>query len=116
MKNLITISLKLSFIAFALTLSVDASAIGHSSNKKNTVDVREQQHRNSIKKVYAPINIQLSQKKKVRSRSDAIREVKSRYNNAEVLRIKLNEKSMVYQVRVLMPNGKVKNVTVSATR
>ena len=58
---------------------------------------------------------QLSQSKNIRSRGDVIREVKRKYD-AEILRIKLNEKRMVYRVRVLMPNGKITNVTVNARR
>ena len=49
----------------------------------------------------------------VRSRSDVMREVKERYN-AKVLKISLNEKSGVYNVRVLMPNGKVRSLQVIA--
>lgn len=51
----------------------------------------------------------------VRSESDIIREVKQRYN-AEVLRISYNAKAKAYKVRVLMPNGKVRNLTISARR
>jgi len=51
----------------------------------------------------------------VRSESDVIREVKKRYN-AEVLRINYNAKAKAYKVRVLMPNGKVRNLTISARR
>ena len=50
-----------------------------------------------------------------RSKSDVMREVKRRYD-ARVLKISLNEKHGVYRVRLLMPNGKVRNITVSATR
>ncbi len=57
-----------------------------------------------------------SQSGKVRSRSDVIREVKRRHPNAEILRIKLDERSMVYRVRVYLSNGVVKVVTVSARR
>ena len=51
----------------------------------------------------------------VRSESDIIREVKQRYK-AEVLRINYNAKAKAYKVRVLMPNGKVRNLTISARR
>lgn len=51
----------------------------------------------------------------IRSRSEVIREVKQRYN-AEILRIELDEKRKVYKVRILMPNGKVRNITISARR
>ena len=51
----------------------------------------------------------------LRSRSDVMQEVKRRYN-AEVLKISLDERQQVYRVRVLMPNGKVRNLTISARR
>ena len=49
----------------------------------------------------------------IRSKSDVMREVKQRYN-AKVLKISLNDKSGIYYVRVLMPNGKVRSLQVSA--
>jgi len=51
--------------------------------------------------------------KQYRSRSSVIEEVKNRYN-AKVLKISLNEKAGVYHVRVLMPNGKVRSLQISA--
>lgn len=51
----------------------------------------------------------------LRSRSDVIQEIKRRYN-AEVLKISLDERQQVYRVRVLMPNGKVRNLKISARR
>ena len=59
---------------------------------------------------------QYSQNAKVRSRSEVIREVKRRHPNAEILRIKLDERAMVYRVRVYLSDGVVKVVTVSARR
>lgn len=56
-----------------------------------------------------------SQSRSLRSRSEVIRDVKSRYN-AEVLKVTLSQNSRFYNVRVLMPNGKVKNIQVSAER
>lgn len=50
---------------------------------------------------------------KIRSRSDVVNEVKQRYN-AKVLKVSLNEKAGVYKVRMLMPNGKVRSIQVSA--
>ena len=54
-----------------------------------------------------------TQRGNVRSRSEVIREVKERYN-AEILRIEYKERKKAYKVRVLMPNGKVRNLTISA--
>ena len=52
----------------------------------------------------------------LRSRREVIQEVKRRYNNAEVLKITLDERRQVYKVRILMPNGKVRNLTIDARR
>jgi len=61
--------------------------------------------------------LQLSQNRQatLRSRSDVIQEVKRRYN-AEILKVSLDERKQMYRVRVLMPNGKVRNLQISARR
>ena len=51
----------------------------------------------------------------LRSRSEVVREIKRQYN-AEVLKIKLNQQGSAYTVRILMPNGRVRQITVSARR
>ena len=51
-----------------------------------------------------------------RSKSDAMSEVKRRYKGAKILRIKLDSSSNKYRVRILLPSGKVRNVTVSAQK
>jgi len=56
-----------------------------------------------------------SQKKRWKSRGAVMSQVKRRYD-ARVLKITLNEAREVYVVRVLMPNGKVRTVQVSALR
>ena len=53
--------------------------------------------------------------KSLKSRSDVIQEVKRKYK-AEVLKISLNERKQVYDVRVLMKNGKVRNLQIAARR
>ena len=50
---------------------------------------------------------------KFRSRSEVMNEVKQNYN-AKVLKISLNEQAGVYNVRILMPNGKVRSIKVNA--
>jgi len=52
---------------------------------------------------------------RLRSKSEVVREVKQRYN-AEVLKISLNQQRATYQVRILLPNGRVKQISVSARR
>ena len=119
MKILIHIIFGLSFAVTALTISGSANAFEHlgrhSDNASLALADSNLMPLAMSPVIFTPLGLQLSQGSKVRSRSDVMREVKQRYN-AEVLRIKLNEKRMVYQVRVLMPNGKVKNITVSAQR
>ena len=114
MKNLNYILLKLSLVTLVLTFSIDVKALGHFGDYAS-LDSPALSDNKTKANVSKPLNLRLSQGDKVRSQSDVISEVKRRYN-AEVLRIKLNEKRMVYEVRVLMPNGKVKNITVSARR
>ncbi|MCH2191616.1 MAG: hypothetical protein MK188_11890 [Gammaproteobacteria bacterium] len=52
---------------------------------------------------------------RLRSKSEVVREVKQRYN-AEVLKISLNKQRATYQVRILLPNGRVKQISVNAKR
>ncbi|NND83176.1 MAG: hypothetical protein HKN50_12175 [Gammaproteobacteria bacterium] len=56
-----------------------------------------------------------SKRQNFRSRSEVVAEVKRRYD-ARVLKISLNRKREIYNVRILMPNGKVRNLQVSARR
>ncbi len=56
------------------------------------------------------------QKRAIRSRSEVIQEVKRRHRGAEVLKIALNRSGTQYNVRVLMPSGKVRSLQVSALR
>ena len=51
----------------------------------------------------------------LRSKSEVMQEVKKRYNG-QVVKMSLNERTATYSVRVLLPNGKVKNVSVSARK
>ena len=61
--------------------------------------------------------IQVSQNGgKVRSRSDVVSEVKRKYPNSEILKVKLDERSMVYRVRILTRKGRVSVISVSAKK
>ena len=60
-------------------------------------------------------DVSQNQRNQLRSRNDVIREIKSRYN-AEVLKISLSQNALFYNVRVLMPSGKVRNIQVNAER
>jgi len=57
----------------------------------------------------------LAQRSERRSRSDVMNEVKKRYD-AKVLKISLNGKTNTYNVRILLPSGKVRNVKISAQK
>lgn len=52
---------------------------------------------------------------RLRSKSEVVREVKQRYD-AEILKISLNQQRETYQVRILLPNGRVKQISVNAQR
>lgn len=54
-----------------------------------------------------------SDRRRLRSRNEVVREVKRRYD-AEVLRISLNKNRSAYKVRILLRNGKVRNLQVPA--
>ncbi len=75
-----------------------------SSNKPNVASPRVlAQQRNS------------SDSSGLRSKSEVVREVKRKYD-AEVLKISLNSSGNLYRVRILMPNGRIRDVSVSARR
>ena len=50
-----------------------------------------------------------------RSKAEVMRIVKRKYD-ARVLKISLLEQRGIYRVRLLMPNGKIRNISVSAKR
>lgn len=60
-------------------------------------------------------NIAQNSNASFRSKSEVMSEVKARYN-AKVLKITLNENTASYSVRALLPNGKVKNLRISARK
>lgn len=59
------------------------------------------------------IAYQTSQSRGLKSRSEVVSEVKQRYGG-EVLKVVLDEKKAVYRVRILMPDGRVRVVSVNA--
>lgn len=63
------------------------------------------------------IELQLAKSGAIKSRSEVVNEVKRSYGrNVEVLKISLNSSKSSYQVRILMPDGKVKSVSVNARK
>ncbi|NNC98600.1 MAG: hypothetical protein HKN85_00300 [Gammaproteobacteria bacterium] len=72
-------------------------------------------HGEELRSVLQPLRWVKGENRKFRSKSDVMRQVKARYN-ATVLKISLNEKREVYNVRLLMQSGKIRNIQVSARR
>jgi len=50
-----------------------------------------------------------------KSKRAVINEVKRRYPAAKILRVKLNKPGSAYNVRILMPSGKIKTIRISAS-
>ena len=71
--------------------------------------------RNEIPPVWLAQRGQGSSSQAVRSKSDVVRDVKQRYN-AQVLKITLDQNKATYRVRLLLPSGRIKEVSVSAKR
>lgn len=86
----------------------DRSSVGQSENQAYPVNV-------SGTKLSWQNDYTQNQKGNLKSQSQVVREVKNRYN-AEVLRVSLSQNGRIYNVRVLMPNGRVKNIKVNAQR
>ena len=78
--------------------------------KQSYSDNKSSINKNTSYKKHTNTTNQYAQNKQ-RSRSDVMSEVKRRYN-AKVLKISYNEKAGVYNVRMLMPSGKVRSIQV----
>ena len=114
-KNMSNLKLKLLlFTALALFVSSvsNAYAYGDERSYKKHSSTHQYSNKHSKSKQTSYKSHRYAQSN-VRSKSDVMREVKQRYN-AKVLKISLNEKSGTYNVRVLMPNGKVRSLQVNA--
>ncbi len=97
-------------------LESDLSSISDNPTVFHEISVEESRYdvfSNHIVTPTAPVYAQ--KKDQLRSRSEVVRQVKRDYN-AEVLKISLNSSGSAYRVRILMPNGRVKEITVSARR
>ena len=85
----------------------------------NAPIIEEQSYSSNISSVLIPIRQAQAQPQKnnsgLRSKNEVMQEVKSRYNG-QVVKISLNDRTQMYSVRVLLPNGKVKNLSVSAKK
>ena len=87
-------------------------AFGPPSNQSSG---KRHSDRSQLDVVLTPFIQSQNQQGQFRSRSEVMREIKRRYN-AKVLKISLNKKREIYNVRVLMPSGKVRSIQVSARR
>jgi len=108
-----------SLVLFVSSYSVANAYESERSYSNYSKSYKYKEYRKSNKQ-YAQSNKKYSKESRstqnqFRSRSDVMSEVKQRYN-AKVLKISLNEKSGTYSVRVLMPNGKVRSLQVSARK
>ncbi len=102
----------------SMTLVSNANAFDGRAWNQATDNLQSERHTQSYqtRRLDSLGTRQYSQSRDLRSRSEVIREVKRRHPNAEILRIKLDERAMVYRVRVYLSGGVVKVVTVSARR
>lgn len=104
----------ISLVLLVLCLLVPSSATANSAYGEPYRSIR-QSGEQLLETVLQPRRLAQNKRSELRSRSEVVEEVKRRYN-ARVLRISLNRQQEIYDVRVLMPNGKVKNIKMSATR
>ena len=89
-----------------------SSAAGASSTPFQSL---RHQSSSGLERVLAPLMHSQNRQSEFRNRSEVMQEVKRRYD-AKVLKISLNKQREVYNVRVLMPSGKVRNIQISARR
>ena len=110
---MLKISLYRLFIASLLQFSVVNCAFAFDSDMAKNWNFGIKQTAHEIQ--FGSVQYSQNERANLRSRSDVIQEVKQRYN-AEVLKVTLDERQQMYRVRVLMPNGKVRNLKISARR
>jgi len=108
-----TKALLLAILAFAVANA--SMAYAFSSEPARTGESIRFSSQSDLGSVLAPLQYAQSRPKKLKPRSVVMQEVKRRYD-AEVLKITLDEAREVYKVRILMPNGKVCSIRISAKR
>ena len=101
------------------SLVFNAAGIEHefynSSSKENTYNAARDHSLHSGYVFDESIRRADNRQGHIRSRSEVVNQVKQRYN-AKVIKISLNKAQAVYRVRILLPNGKIRNINVSAHR
>jgi hypothetical protein len=118
-RNILAISMVLvSFTASAVALALESNGAGNTNFRSWREQIHTQRQSNfepSLESVVRPLRWVKNDDRNFRSKEEVMNEVKNRYK-VKVLRISLNEKRGVYNVRILLPSGKVKNVQLSARR
>ena len=113
-RTFIKYCLRISILSF-LCLSDSVFAVSGGSQSPENFHQLDQD-RSEFVSVLLPIRqVQSQSSSALKSKSEVMREVKRRYNG-QVVKISLNDRTQTYSVRVLLPNGKVKNLTVSARK
>ena len=118
-RNLLVISMLIvGFTASALALALEFNGSGNTDFGAWSEEIHTQRQSDfepKLESVIRPLRWVKNDNQNFRSKGEVMSEVKDRYK-AKVLRISLNEKRGVYNVRILLPSGKVKNVQLSARR
>lgn len=113
--------IRLVLLGVGCLLVLSSTAFGHTVS---TVSDRSPKMITSVIKVYVKEQASTPEGRRqlayspdagVRSKSEVVEQVKNQYD-AQVLKIKLNSSKTKYQVRILLPDGKVRNITVSAKK
>jgi len=123
--------LRNSLVLVALCLSGNAIALNSNSNQfstnklsidngfiVNSLDHKyRSRNRSSSNSVLRPSRRAQADtsSQSLRTKSEVMQEVKKQYNGM-VLKMSLNQSAEMYSVRVLLPSGKIKNISVSAVR
>ena len=102
---------------FLLTIALQFAVVSgvHGFAYASALNQQSEALRSIYVKQFGALKYSQNENANLRSRSDVMQEVKRRYN-AEVLKITLDQRQQIYRVRVLMPNGKVRNLQISARR
>ena len=102
--------------AFALALESNGSRNADLSAWSEQIPAQGQSgFEPGLESVIRPLRWVKDDNRNFRSKTEVMKEVKDRYK-AKVLRISLNEKRGVYNVRILLPSGKVRSLQLSARR
>lgn len=117
-KSLVIFVMLGGFAASACSFALESNGSGNTNLSVWNQEVHNQgqsDYEPSLESVVRPLRWVKNDNRKFRSKSEVMSEVKDRYK-AKVLRISLNERRGVYNIRILLPSGKVRSVQLSAYR